>query len=220
MKMLFLKWEVSLDRLFTWYVDIVCASLSVCHKYLVSFRSHWTGSGGRNAAAIKWDWGFIHCFLAYNFLFDHATCSGWQVLLQGRFAVLWAEVRWDTGRKELLSSILKDTSHCFYDQDEKEKCWSLRMEGADTAVLCFPSVSRFLWGSHWAVHYFMPRPVVKYLNTEIFLQPAALSIAWLNLQIFWNMILQSGYEELKYTFFAFLPRCCSREFPCFNGQPF
>lgn len=128
----------------------------------IAVCSSWPGSAGKNTTAIKWNWGLIHLFLAYNFLFDHPGCAGWLAWLQGTFAVLWAEVRWGTGSKDLVSSSFKDTSHCFYDQDEKEKCWSLRMEGADTAVLCFPSISRLLWGSHWALHYFMPRPVVKY----------------------------------------------------------
>lgn len=91
--------------------------------------SFWPGGAGRNTSAVKWNWGLIHHFLAYNFLFDHPGCAGWLAWLQGRFAVLWAEVRWGTRKKELVSTSFKDTSHCFYDQDEKEKCWSLRMEG-------------------------------------------------------------------------------------------
>lgn len=64
--------------------------------------SSWPGSAGRNTTAIKWDWGLIHLFLAYNFLFDHPGCAGWLAWLQGTFAVLWAEVRWGTGSKDLV----------------------------------------------------------------------------------------------------------------------
>lgn len=107
-----MKKELSLDRFFTWCVNIGCASVSVCHRCLLSFRSHWPGSAGRNTASVKWDWGFIHCFLAYDFPFDHPGCAGWVAWLQGRFAMLWEEIKWDTGSKDLLSSSFKN---CFYD---------------------------------------------------------------------------------------------------------
>lgn len=58
------------------YLDMGCASLSVCHRCLVSFKSHRPGSTGRDTAAVKWHWGFSHCFLAYNFLFDCPGCAG------------------------------------------------------------------------------------------------------------------------------------------------
>lgn len=105
--------------------------------------SSWPGRAGRNTTAIKWDWGLIHLFLAYNFLLDHPGCAGWLAWLQGGFAVLWAEVRWGTGSKDLVSSSFKDTSHCFYDQDEKEKCWRGQIL-LFSAFLLFPDFSEDL----------------------------------------------------------------------------